>query len=85
MVSPTALLSGHSDRSCERGGRFICDRREGGSVPCLSATFKEGAESGGLGTGEFWDMVCFYFLAVSDIFTCRKHRGEEQLEVSFCY
>lgn len=57
MVSPTPLLSGHSDRGCERGGRFICDGREGGSVPCLPATFKEGAESGGLGSGEFRDMV----------------------------
>lgn len=45
-------LSGHSDRGCECRGRFICDRWEGGSLPCLSAAFEEGVESGRLGTGE---------------------------------
>lgn len=70
-------VSGHSDRGCECRGRFICDGWDGGSLPCLSATFEEGVESGRLGTGEVRVRL---LSCLSD----RKDCGWEQLEVCFC-
>lgn len=53
LVKPRpSPLPGHSDRGGECRGRVICAGQEGGAVPCLSAVFEEGAESGRLGTGE---------------------------------